>query len=50
METALEPASLSLSLADLYVVRVVKQVAYWRFGDEIGDSAVCYVSVLLTRK
>ena len=48
--TALEPATFTLTLNDLYRVRVVKYVAYWQFGDEIGDKAECHISVLLERK
>ena len=48
-ETALEPESLTLTFDDLYIVKVVKYVAFWRFGDETGDRAECLISVLLKR-
>ena len=50
VETALEPATFTLTQADLYQVRVVKQVAFYRYGDEIGSKAACHISVLLERK
>ena len=48
-ETALEPESLTLTFDDLYRVKVFKYVAYWLFGDEIGEKAECLISVLLQR-
>ena len=50
VETVLEPATFTLTQADLYQVRVVKQVAFYRYGDEIGSKAECHISVLLERK
>ena len=48
-DTALDPVSLALTFDDLYIVKVVKYVTFWRFGDETGDRAECLISVLLKR-
>ena len=50
VETVLEPATFTLTQGDLYRVRVVKQVAFYRYGEEIGSKAECHISVLLERK
>ena len=49
-QTELDPPQFSLSAANLHQVQLVKQIAYYVFGDERGESAECYIGVLLERK